>query len=243
MDAVMDNAAQFLGDRWHHLGEFYNGIKTMLNRPGRRSFGVTPATVSDICYWGSQLHRAGLLAHYEYQKPNRRVWVEPQREGPAINFFTGEWLERYVCRKVEQALRAAGQAGEALPMRLGAKISLPDESAGELDLLVGLPSDGVLWMECKTGTWQNHVSRLKLRAEQLNLPVEDCALLLVDGLSDDERACAGGICRMTVIGLPDLTDWLTERLAAHSAIDGPVDRHAVCSDGESSMPPAERVDA
>jgi len=242
LEGAFDELALFLGERLVTVRPFYDAVK---RRVAGRSFARTldltphpPQTRSDITTFGRMLHSNGFLSQYHYQKSTRQVVFDPQPDGRVTNFFTGGWLERYVL------LTAVRHAELRLPQslhpltRTQVTVELPDSQITELDVLIGLP-DRVLWLECKTGDWQDHARKFDRVARHLSIPQSHSALVLLDPLSDSQKQSASALSRMTVLNPEELEEFIEQALATRASPPGrsPVSgRAAIVAVGASAAP-------
>ncbi len=108
LDEAFDRLCLFLGQRFESLGPFYNAVKQSLNTGGAKTLDLTGApshVISDTVQFAHMLLDHGFLADSEYIRNTQRRLLRfvPQSHGQVINFFTGGWLERYVCKPFASA--------------------------------------------------------------------------------------------------------------------------------------------
>jgi hypothetical protein len=226
LDEAFDRLCLFLGQRFESLGPFYNAVKQSLNTGGAKTLDLTGApshVISDTVQFAHMLLDHGFLADSEYIRNTQRRLLRfvPQSHGQVINFFTGGWLERYVLQTVRERVRVHfGQDAEPRFL-LNPQVLLPDGSDFEFDILVGIPGS-ILWFECKTGNWQEYVTRYgrineKYMKDELCVPT----LVLLDPLRPEHKqsasALAGG---MRVINLSELESYLNTVLVERSSPKG-----------------------
>lgn len=215
LDGAFDQLSLFLGQRFTSIQPFYAAVKRRVaGSPYPRSLNMTeyPATTrSDICIFAKKLHASGFLSQCHYHKTNRSLLFDPQPDGRVTNFFTGEWLERYAL------LTAVRRAESRLPESQHPStmsrvvVELPDRLETELDVLLGLP-DRVLWLECKTSDWQNHVMKFGRVARHMGIPARQAALVLLEPLSPSEKKSASALSSMTVINPQELEAFIESAL-------------------------------
>lgn len=211
LDEAFDRLAWFLGERFTNIRRFYEAVKRRVaGYPYPREIELrdeTPRAISDICQFAKELYDNGFLSYYRYYRGSRRLVFEPQMEGRVINFFNGDWLERYVL------LTAIRHAEAFLPktVRPGvltkAVIALPDGQETELDILLGLP-DCVIWMECKTGDWRKQAVKLGRVARMLRIPISHAALVILDKLTSQQKQTISALLEMTVISPEEVRDFV-----------------------------------
>lgn len=226
IDAAADSAACFLGDRFDVLRDFYSAIKRSitLNEPSFKFFvDEKPSqTISDICAFGTMLHRSAFFSSYKYvncSKQGGRRFAQwfPARDGKVINFFNGLWLERYVYNVVRKKCVEVFGVFDERHMLPGARVCFPDGGDGELDLLLSLPDGSPLWIECKTGVWQTYVARFHgLQKKHLKIPPESAALVLLDSMKEAEKKSASELSSMVVMNIGEFHGWLENALKRKS---------------------------
>lgn len=161
------------------------------------------------------LYGSGFLSEFKYIKRDKAILFVPLEDGRVTNFFTGAWLERYALELVRSTVKKhlPGQAQSEI--LLGTRVLLPDGGDAEFDILVGLTTGKILWVECKTGEWQNYVKRFQsLNKRFVQLPSEQVALVLLDDLTGEQKASASALTAMTVLHLAELSDWIGQAIRA-----------------------------
>jgi len=216
LDEVFDRLATFLGERFQNVRPFYEAIK---RRVGGHAYpcavrltNAPPRVISDICQFGTLLHDYGFLSRYHYSRDTRTLFFDPQDDGRVTNFFTGDWLERYVLLTALERAETLLPEGMEPIVLTKAVVSLPDGQETELDILLGLP-DRVLWLECKTGEdWQGHATKFGRIAGQLNIPPQRAALVLLEPLNPTQKQAASALSGMTVINPEELEEFIEAAL-------------------------------
>lgn len=215
LDVTMDRFALTLGSKFDTLCPFYEAVKKRVG--GARSSSVsvkdmTPREISDVTGFGNGLHRHAFLKQFRYDRARARVFFEPQEDGRVTNFFTGNWLERYVVLQVKEYLATHLSEGQTVEMLVNPQVTLPDGSDSELDVLIAAPSEHgpiVMWFECKTGSdHTEYVARYKVAAESMEMSREQCALVLLKPLSAEEKRSNAAIAGMAILNLSDLPEFL-----------------------------------
>ncbi len=184
-DRIFDHLALALGDRFESLQPLHDLFRR--NQSSGRGFSLSLASatqqeIADITSFCNTLHQYAFLAEYTYFRQNRNLHIVPQRTGPVINFFTGGWFERYMCARLTALLAERGLGYTLLQNPL---IILPNGDRAELDLLL-LVEGEPLWVECKTGNFQQYVQKYGELRALLALP-PDRALLVILGM--EGRRC------------------------------------------------------
>jgi len=182
-DAIFDQLAMFLGERFASLKRLHDQIRRHLSTGDSFTLNLASSSQEEIanstqfCTW---LHQYAFLSSYRYNKYSKTIYAVPQRVGKVINFFTGGWFERFVFLKVASLL---SQHNVVYVHLLNPQISLPNGDDFELDLIY-LMEDAPLWLECKTGDYQLYIPKYADVRPILAIPKER-AILVVLGISDE----------------------------------------------------------
>jgi hypothetical protein len=215
LDETLDRLATILGRRFQNLRPFYQAIKRrMSGQPSPHAIRLakaTPRVISDICQFAIDLNRNGFLRCYHYNREQHVLSFDPQMDSRVINFFTGGWLERYVLLTALEQIRAILSDNTEPTKLTKAVLKLPDGQETELDILLGLP-DRVIWIECKTGDWQEYIARFGRVARCLRIPSSQAALVLLDALTPEQKKSGTVLSHMTVINPEDLEGFVESAL-------------------------------
>jgi len=212
LDEAADRAASFLGDHFDVLQPFSEVMKRRVS--GGTDWmcsvrGLPGTHIGLLCQLGARLHDCGFLSEFRYAKRDQRITFLPLADGRVTGFLSGGWLERYVGALVRRELRRVGAPDPERQVLLGAKLTLPNGDDAECDLLAALDETRVLWLECKTGTWQTYVGRYRtLNQRTLRLPVARAGIVLTSRLSGADLAAASELSGMTVMHLSGVADFV-----------------------------------
>ncbi len=183
-DPLLDRLSFFLASRYQHLKPVLDRVKRTMQNGGSwfvNLAGRPQEVIASCCQFCYQLHAIAFLSEYRYHRSPRCVIEARSSTVPeAQNFFSGQWLERAI--RVELA-RVAAEQGCELSMVANAQVVLPNHNDFELDLLACLGSS-VLWIEAKTGDYQNYVRKYSQVARLLNLGPGRSILVLADVAPD-----------------------------------------------------------
>jgi hypothetical protein len=229
IDNSADSAAVFLGDNFDVLENFFEAIKRAVNRNYKEGWfpveDLPGAAIGAICEFATKLYGCGFFTSFRYfkrnfQKPTLKPGIRfATLQDTRVNrFFRGGWLERYVEQVAREIAQRAFGTQLAIPILREVQVVLPTGADAEFDLLAGLPEGQLMWLESKSGEWRQYVPRFQeLNKRFLKLPVGDAALVVVEKLSDDEKASISALSGMTLIRLTELRDHLTSKLSASEA--------------------------
>lgn len=211
-DDVLDQIALFIGERYFSLRRVLDLIKRAMNAGDSFTMLLgtqTPEEISNTCQLCTRLHEIAFLSEYEYQRsPRRKLSARPNRIPKALNFFSGQWLERYVKSRVLAETRSRGLRTACL---MNPQISLPNGDDSELDILISIEGD-VYWFEAKTGDYQQYIGRYERLASILQVDRQHAYMVLTDVTAQTATALSG-LFGMTVVPIQDLPS-VVERLLA-----------------------------
>ncbi len=182
IDDVLDNIALFMGNRYTRVKKVYNSIKSKLN--SGTSFrldlkNVTQEEVSYSCQLCNSLHQIAFLSEYKYFKsPQFIINAKPNRIPTAINFFTGQWLERFIKTEVKKTIRKLKNPVKFAYLT-NPQIILPNGDDFELDVLFYIENE-IFWFEAKTGEYQNYVDKYSRMAKLMQLDNKHSFMVLTE---------------------------------------------------------------
>jgi hypothetical protein len=211
-DASFDRLAVFLGRHFENLRAFYGAIKTRLaGRSYPRSLSLQklpPEQISELIKFGQDLHRNGFLKDFRYLKHDRLIRFDPQADGRVTNFFTGGWLERYVVLSATEYLTKQQPESPVVTL-MNPQVVLPNGQDFEVDILMA-SSSTVLWFECKTGAnYPAYVTKYGTVAQQfMQMDRNHAALVLLEELTEEEKANNSQFAQMSVLNLDDIGAFL-----------------------------------
>lgn len=225
LDASADRAALLLGEKFSALEPFYMAIRRRVAQGSTsrwfKTGGLSREVLNEICDFGNRVKASGFFSEFQFfsrgpsHDPERKpaILFDPVRDPRVKYFFEGGWLERYAFQVVRQGVQKRTGTWCEQQFAKGVRVEFPNGEKGELDTLVSLPGDKLLWLECKTGRWQDYIERFRfLNRKFLKIPREQTALVLVHQLDAEEKASASELTDMTVIHFSDLTTWLNSAL-------------------------------
>jgi len=202
-EADLDALAWLIGERWANVKPLIEAVKARLSSGDALSLdlrGQGEAVISDTCAIAHRAHALGLLEGYRYHRsPVRRLDARPSRAPIAQRFWAGGWLERWA-RQV--ALRAVAQLrpGAACAWLANLPVILPTGEGSEIDFLLAAGST-VLWIETKSGDYQEHMDKYSRVRRMLGLPSSNAIILLAHPQAP-HRALSG-LYALTVCGLDE----------------------------------------
>ena len=182
IDDVLDNIALFMGNRYNRIKKVYNSIKSKLNSGTGFRLDLKNATQEEVsysCQLCNSLHQIAFLSEYKYFKsPQFLINAKPNRIPTAINFFTGQWLERFIKTEVKNTIRKLDRPVKFAYLT-NPQIILPNGDDFELDVLFYI-EDEIFWFEAKTGEYQNYVDKYSRMAKLMQLDSKHAFMVLTE---------------------------------------------------------------
>lgn len=182
IDEVLDNIALFMGNRYNRIKKVYNSIKSKLSSGTGFRLDLKNATQDEVsysCQLCNSLHQIAFLSEYKYFKsPQFLINAKPNRIPTAINFFTGQWLERFIKTEVKNTIRKLERPVKFAYLT-NPQIILPNGDDFELDVLFYI-EDEIFWFEAKTGEYQNYVDKYSRMAKLMKLDSNHSFMVLTE---------------------------------------------------------------
>lgn len=216
-DPILNSLAGYLGTHYETIKPLYLQIKRnmQLGDDFTISLKDEPSdAISRICQFGKKLHEMAFLEQYHYQRsPHYLLRAKTTRLPTAQNFFSGQWLERYIVQQVQAAINAIrAQTDQSVDFNYisNPQIILPGGQEGELDLLFRV-NDTMYWIETKSGDYQQHISKYSSIARTLNLDPQHAMMVLTD-IPASRSTELTTLFRMGVCSLGEFSDGLMATL-------------------------------
>jgi len=207
VDDVLDNIALFMGNRYNKIKKVYNTIKRKLNTGTDFRLDLKNATqeeVRDSCQLCNSLHQIAFLSEYKYFKsPQFVITGRPNRIPTAINFFTGQWLERFIKTEVKNTIRKL-EAPIKFAYLTNPQLILPNGDDFELDVLFSI-NEEIFWFEAKTGDYQNYVDKYSRMAKLLQLDRNHAFMVLTE-VNEQNCIALKKIFGMEVVNIEKFSD-------------------------------------
>lgn len=212
-DEIHDEMALLLGSKYYNIQPFISSIKRTMQMGQNFTLNLAQynqAMIADITLVGHKLYELAFLKAFHYQKsPKYIVNARPNTQPEMQNFFSGQWLERYI-------LQVFMGIGSDLNTRLdeailNPQIVLPNGDDFELDLLA-TANGRIYWVECKTGAYQDHITKYSRFAQTIKLPRQQTIMVLPDA-HDALTLNLSRTFGMHVVNLSGLHDHLDAELS------------------------------
>ncbi len=185
-DPVLNSLASYLGTHYETVKPLYQQIKRNMQQGDDFTLMLKDEpseVISRICQFGKKLYDVAFLEQYRYlRSPHCLLKAKTTRLPTAQNFFSGQWLERYIVQQVQAAvgtIRAQTDQSIDFNYITNPQILLPNGQDGELDLIFHV-NDAIYWIETKSGDYQQHISKYSMLAKTLNLDANHALMVLTD---------------------------------------------------------------
>jgi len=209
-DEILDGIATFMGDRYQNIRKFLLTLKKHLNTGEGFKLNLKDARqekIRDITFLAHKLFEIAFLEEYKYQKSSKILYAKPSKIPDAINFFTGNWLERFLKSSIIKTVNKLNLYYEYMQ---NIQIVLPNGNNFELDLVFAIEKD-IFWFEAKTGDYQKYISRYSKIAKILNLDLSHAFMVLTD-ITDEGANALRSLFNMNVIRIDKFTETFEEIL-------------------------------
>lgn len=213
-DEILDRISLFMGSRYSLIKKVYEPIKRVLNKGKSIELNLKNSTqlaISSICHLCSSLHEIAFLEEYKYSKsPNYQLYLKPSSQPKVINFFTGQWLERFIKAQVISCIsKILGE--QDYSYLINPQIILPNGDEFELDILFRIKNE-FFWFEAKTGEYQKYVGKYSKMAKILNLDEEHAFMVLTD-INGSSADALKSLFKMNVVKVNLFDDIFTKSLS------------------------------
>ncbi len=233
-DETLDRMSVFIGSKFESVRVLLELIKANMN--SGRSFSLslkdesqqTIAHTTNLC---TNLYNIAFLTAYRYQKsPVYQLYATPSTSPRALNFYSGEWLERFVKTQVIALLKARLLHFSYL---CNSQITLPNGDDFELDMLFEAGGE-IFWLEAKTGDYRKHIEKYSRMSRMMGLDRSHTFMILADGsVTENIARDLGNLFGMTVVRIERFAEQLALILPDPSATE------SVPGNGALPLPHAE----
>ena len=212
-DETLDKIALFIGSRLESVKGVLDSIKANMNAGRAFSLNLrneSQQAVADTTNLCTNLYNLAFLTAYRYQKsPAYQLYATPSTAHRALNFYSGQWLERFVKTQVVSLLQSKSLEFSYV---CNAQISLPNGDDFELDMVFET-EDVIFWLEAKTGDYRKHIEKYSKMAKIIGLDRLHTFMILADGAVTDNLAQdLSDLFGMTVVRIEKFAEQLTKVL-------------------------------
>lgn len=211
-DEVFNEIALVMGNKYANIGPLLDRIKRNMQQANSFQLAIaneTQQAISDMTSLAQSLHKLTLLHEYSYKKsPQCIIYARPSAEPRVQNFFSGQWLERFMASTVKFYADEAGIPD--FEILTNPQIILPNGNDFELDIIFHA-NRRIYWVECKTGTYQAHLPKYSRMANDFDLPTSQMLMILPDA-DDATTAHLSRMYHMQAMNLMQAHDFLSAEL-------------------------------
>jgi hypothetical protein len=212
----LDQIADLMGSQYSLIKKFYGMIKSSMNSGNSFSINLRDEpqqVIVTTCQVATELYKIAFLEEYRYFRAPRCLLVaRASRSSQALNFLSGNWLERYVRnRLIRLAKRQTGKIDFSyIP---NAKVTLSNGDDFEMDLLFHV-NDQFYWVESKTGEYQDKVQKYSKIASDLGLQRNQAIIVLTD-VSQDAKTSLSSLYHLSFISVDEVEATFERILKSH----------------------------
>lgn len=211
---AFEHLARHMGQHFDVLAPFYEKMKRAVATGKTSRIDIenySEPERSAAVQLGTLLYRHGMLKDFYYHRsPKKQLRVIPNKDGEIQQFLTGGWLEIYVVWLLTRRLKARMNTSKYQVM-FNVKGTLPDEREFESDLMACI--DGrLLWLECKTGQWQDYSARFRGLVKTFGTDRQGAGLVLIKPPDGNTRARATDMLDMTLLSLAQVGEFMDDFL-------------------------------
>jgi len=208
--------ADLMGSQYSLIKRFYGMIKSSMNSGNSFSINLRDEpqqVIVTTCQVATELYKIAFLEEYRYFRAPRCLLVARASRSPqALNFLSGNWLERYVRnRLICLAKRQTGKID--FSYIANAKVTLSNGDDFEMDLLFHV-NDQFYWVESKTGGYQDKVQKYSKIASDLGLQRNQAIIVLAD-VSQDAKTSLSSLYHLSVISVDEVEATFERILKSH----------------------------
>ena len=208
--------ADLMGSQYSLIKRFYGMIKSSMNSGNSFSINLRDEpqqVIVTTCQVATELYKIAFLEEYRYFRAPRCLLVARASRSPqALNFLSGNWLERYVRnRLICLAKRQTGKID--FSYIANAKVTLSNGDDFEMDLLFHA-NDQFYWVESKTGGYQDKVQKYSEIASDLGLQRNQAIIVLAD-VSQDAKTSLSSLYHLSVISVDEVEATFERILKSH----------------------------
>jgi uncharacterized protein YneF (UPF0154 family) len=212
----LDQIADLMGSQYSLIKRFYGMIKSSMNSGNSFSINLRDEpqqVIGTTCQVATELYKIAFLEEYRYFRAPRCLLVARASRSPqALNFLSGNWLERYVRnRLICLAKRQTGKIN--FSYIANAKVTLSNGDDFEMDLLFHV-NDQFYWVESKTGEYQDKVRKYSKIASDLGLQRNQAIIALTD-VSQDAKTSLSSLYHLSVISVDEVEATFERILKSH----------------------------
>jgi hypothetical protein len=203
------------------IGDSYDDIEPFLKALKYSASNKIPVTISTFKFTkqakakcvtlGNLLFKNAMLENYYFKQEKNQIYAKMSENPSVINFITGHWMEIYIFNTLQNMLDSyRKQYNSEIETYGNLQISLPDGNNFELDIL-GFINAQPLWIECKTGLFQDSITKYKNFGSKFHIPHQN-SLMVISGISDEQASSISEIHGFNICTLRNFRNTVTRIL-------------------------------
>jgi len=185
-DELINSFALYLGDNYDAIEKLYKMIKRTMQKGESFKLHIVnepQKAISMMCQFAHRLYQSAFLADYKYLKSPQFLITARSSTLPNVqNFFSGQWLERYILQKMIEVVDNYFNK-HSIHLKwsylINPQIILPNEDDFELDILFEI--EGYMyWVEAKTGDYQSYIDKYSKMSKILGVDNQHAFMVLTN---------------------------------------------------------------
>ena len=216
MDNKLNWISNLMGQKYLLIKKLYKEIKSSIGEGRTLTLclrGEPPEVISYSCQLALNLREVKFLEEYNYSSSSKTLKAKPSRSPEAINFLSGDWLERYVR---QQLVKLAKEQGKKIDFSYiaNAEVTLPNGSDFEMDLFFHI-NNRFYWVESKTGSYRDSVEKYSWLASEMGLEPGQVFLVLADA-DQETRSRISSSYNLSAISVEEVESLLYRIVRTHT---------------------------
>ena len=211
IDESLDKISLFMGNKYASIARVHELIKRYMNegKPFSLSIkGESPQKVADITQFCTQMYNLAFFTEYKYMRsPQFHLYITPNRDPRILNFFSGQWLERYIRMKIISVLKLRSLSFAYIS---NPQVTLPNGEDFEFDVFFEVEGQ-IYWLEAKTADYRKHIGKYSKISKMLGIDRSRAFIVLADlDMTDETARDLSNLFGMRVVKIERLADELEE---------------------------------
>ena len=212
--SIFERIASVIGDNYDDIEPFLKALKYSASNKQPVSISTAKCSKQVKAKYenlGSVLFENAMLENYFFRQDRNIIHAKLSENPPVVNFITGHWMEIYIFNALQKMLDSyRKQYNCEIEIYGNLQISLPDGNNFELDIL-GFINAQPLWIECKSGIFQDSVTKYKNFGSRYHIPHQN-SLMVVSGITDEQAAGISEIHGFNICTLRNFRNVITRIL-------------------------------
>jgi predicted Zn finger-like uncharacterized protein len=214
-DDLINSFALYLGENYDAIEKLYKMIKRTMQKGESFKLHIaneSQKSISAMCQFAHRLYQSAFLADYKYLKSPQFLITARSSSLPNVqNFFSGQWLERYILQKMIEVVEKLSNTHGKWSYLINPQIILPNEDDFELDIIFEV-QERIYWVETKTGDYQSYIDKYARMSKILGVDSQHAFMVLTN---IEENLCdsLSAMFSMNVCAIHNFMDAFTNILS------------------------------